>query len=317
MKIVYFGSGDFGLDCLNALRDSKHGLEFILTQPARAAGRGKRTTPTAVARWAQQNGVPCFETDDASQPVVIDKIRQVNPDLILVIAFGQKICDELLELPPRGMINVHSSLLPKYRGAAPINWAIINGETETGITITTVTKQWDAGAILAQAKTKIEPDETADQLSSHLAALAAPVLIETIDKIENGTAVYTEQDHSKATRAPKLKKSDGYIDFNAPAQQVRNAIRGLWPWPGASADFISRATGKTCRVTFAMAAPADGAAPKELSAGTLDENLNVVCTDGSLKITRIKPAGKKTMTFKAFVNGHRVAPDDQFIKIEQ
>jgi methionyl-tRNA formyltransferase len=317
MRIVYFGSGDFGLDCLNALRDSKHVLEFILTQPARAAGRGRRTTPTAVACWAQQYGISCVETADASDPAIIERVRSANPDLILVIAFGQKICDELLELAPKGMINVHSSLLPKYRGAAPINWAVINGDEETGVTIATVTKQWDAGAVLAQTKTKIEPDETADVLGSRLAALAAPVLIETLYKIENGSAAYCEQDHSKATLAPKLKKSDGYIDFDAPAESIRNAIRGLWPWPGASANFVSQATGKMCRVTFEMAVAADSTVSKGGAPGSLDDNLNVVCADGLLKVTRIKPAGKKSMTFKAFVNGHRVAANDRFVKIEE
>jgi methionyl-tRNA formyltransferase len=157
MRIIYIGSGRFGLACLNALRNSKHDIEFILTQPSRAAGRGRRTTRTAVAEWAVSSQIPFLETEDASEPFVIEKVRDINPDLIVVIAFGQKICDELINLPPKGMINVHGSLLPKYRGAAPINWAVVKGETETGVTIATVTSRWDAGRILGQTKTPINP----------------------------------------------------------------------------------------------------------------------------------------------------------------
>lgn len=317
MKIAYLGSGDFGLDCLNALRDSNHSVQFILTQPPRAAGRGRKTTPTAVALWAQQNHVPYLATENAADPSVIKQIRDVKPDLIIVIAFGQKICDELIALPPKGMINVHASLLPKYRGAAPINWAIVSGETQTGVTIASITPQWDAGPILASAKTQIEPDETADRLSQRLAALAAPLLIQTVDKVENGTATYTHQDHSKATRAPKLKKPDGYIDFNAPAEKIRNSIRGFWPWPGASAIYSSGTGNKTCRVTFAMAQLAEPSGTAGMSPGTVDENLNITCSDAALRITDIKPAGRDLMTFNAFVNGYRVAPLDKFTRIEQ
>jgi methionyl-tRNA formyltransferase len=317
MRIAYFGSGDFGIGCLNALRDSDHSVRFIVTQPPRAAGRGRKTTPTAVTLWAQKNSIPYVETDNAGDPAVIKQIRDVNPELIVVIAFGQKICDELIALAPKGMINVHGSLLPKYRGAAPINWAIVNGETETGVTIATITPRWDAGAILAQAKTSIGPDETAEQLSLHLAAIAAPLLVETITKIADGTAVYTQQDESQATRAPKLKKSDGCIDFNAPAETIRNRIRGLWPWPGASAVYSSGSGNRTCRVTFAMAELAEPCAKSGLAPGTLDENLSVVCAEGALRITKIKPAGANLMSFDDFVNGRHVAPLDKFARIEQ
>jgi methionyl-tRNA formyltransferase len=317
MRIVYIGSGRFGLPCLNALRDSKHGIEFILTQPPRAAGRGRRTTQTPVAEWATSNRTPFAETSNASDPSVIKKVRDVNPDLILVIAFGQKICDELINLPPKGMINVHGSLLPKYRGAAPVNWAVVNGETETGVTIATVTSQWDAGLILAQAKSSIDPDENAEQLSERLSTLAAGLLLETIGKIEDGTAEYSEQDHTQATRAPKLKKSDGFIDFSLPALTIKNMVRGFWSWPGASAIYSSNTTGKARRITIVEAHPVQDDNPENLPHGTLDENLNVVCGSGALKVTKIKPAGGATMTFEEFVNGYRVAPLDRLMKIEK
>jgi methionyl-tRNA formyltransferase len=317
MRIGYIGSGRFGLPCLNALRDSKHVLEFVLTQPSKAAGRGRRTTQTPVAQWAISNQTLFIETDNDSNPSVIEKIRGVNPDLILVIAFGQKICDEMINLPSKGMINVHGSLLPKYRGAAPINWAIANGESETGVTIATVTSQWDAGLILAQSKTPIDPDENAEKLNDRLSELAAPLLLETIGKIEDGTAEYREQDHNLASRAPKLKKSDGYVDFSLPAQTIRNMIRGFRPWPGVSAVYNSKTTGKNYRITIVEAQVVKGDNPESLIPGTLDKNLNVVCGSDALRISQIKPAGRAEMAFEAFINGYHAAALDRFTKIEE
>jgi len=147
MNIVYLGSGEFGIECLNALADSSHSLAFIVTQPPHPAGRGRKPRPTPVARWADTNSIPFIETDNINTPQIIDKIAALQPDLIIVIAFGQKIGSKIINLPPKGTINVHASLLPKYRGAAPINWAIINGETETGISIITLAEEMDAGTI--------------------------------------------------------------------------------------------------------------------------------------------------------------------------
>jgi methionyl-tRNA formyltransferase len=317
MRIVYFGSGEFGIPSLDALLDSRHSIELIVTQPQKSAGRGRKTTPTAAAKWAKENSVPFVETPDNASDELIKKVAGAAPELILVIAFGQKICNELINLPPKGMINVHGSLLPKYRGAAPINWAIINGDTETGITIATITEQWDAGKILAQAEVKIEDNETADTLHDRLAALAAPVLVKTIDRIENGTATYTDQDHSLATRAPKLRKSDGFIDFSASAESIRNKVRGLWPWPGTSAMYLCRQSQKTCRVTFAMAEVVRSSSSSTQTPGTLDNELNVICGRDALKIAKIKPAGRSLMRFSDFINGYNTEPGDRFVKIEQ
>ena len=317
MRIIYLGSGQFGIDCLNALEQSGHSLQFIVTQPPHPAGRGRKQSPTPVARWANTNSVPFVETDDVNTSEVMEKIAAYKPDLIVVIAFGQKIGNELINLPPKGAINVHASLLPKYRGAAPINWAIINGETKTGISIITLAEKMDAGQILAQSQTNIAPDETAGRLHDRLAQIAAPLLLSTIGQIANNTVTYTEQDHSKATLAPKLKKSDGYIDFNEPAQSLQRKIRGFWPWPGASATYLSKKTNKSIRVNIAMAEAVEASNPTGLSVGTLVENLNVTCGTDALKITKIKPAGSPLMDFKDFVNGRQTLPGDLFIKIEK
>ena len=316
MRIVYLGSGEFGIGSLNALAGSSHSLRFIVTQPSHPAGRGRKPRPTPVARWANTHSRPFIETEDVNTPQVIEKVAHYEPDLIVVIAFGQKIGNELINLPPKGAINVHASLLPKYRGGAPINWAIINGEKQTGISIITLAEKMDAGKILAQEKTEILPDETAAQLHNRLAQMAAPLLLETIDKIADGSIVYTEQDHPRATPAPRLKKSDGFIDFNEPAELLQRKIRGLWSWPGASATYTSKKTNKSIRVTIAEACVVKTSNLTGLPAGTLEENLNIICGEDALKITKIKPTGSRLMDFKDFVNGQRTRPGDLFMKIE-
>ncbi len=316
VKIIYLGSGEFGIECLDALAKSNHSLAFIVTQPQHPAGRGRKPKPTPVAYWAKTNSIPFIETDNVNTAEQIEKIASYEPDLIVVIAFGQKIGTELINLPPKGTINVHASLLPKYRGAAPINWAIINGETETGISIITLAEKMDAGLICAQAKTEILPDETAGQLHDRLAKMSAPLLLETISKIDDGSVVYTEQDNSKATRGPKLKKSDGFIDFSEPAKILRRKIHGFWPWPGASAVYLSKKTTKSLRATIAMAQLVETSNPAHLPAGTLDENLNVICGHDALKIIKIKPEGSALMDFKDFVNGRQTQPGDMFMKID-
>ncbi len=316
MKIVYLGSGEFGIDCLNALRNSKHSLDFIVTQPAKPAGRGKKTTPTAVAKWAGEQSIPFVETENINAADTIEQITRIRPDLIVVIAFGQKIGNEAINTAAKKAINVHSSLLPKYRGAAPINWAVINGEKETGISIITLAEKMDAGDILGQVKTSIGENENAGELHDRLAKIAAPLLLETIDKIESGTADYQKQDDSKATLAPKLKKTDGYLDFNLPAETLKRKILGLTPWPGASCLYVSIPNRQPERVTISAADVTECANTERLSAGTIDQNLNVICGEDALKILRIQPAGKEPMEFKAFANGRQTKPGDRFVRID-
>lgn len=316
MKIAYLGSGEFGIQCLDALEQSSHNLQYIVSQPPNPAGRGRKSCPTPVTRWVNDRSIPFIETDNVNTPDVIERIAGCMPDLIVVIAFGQKIGNELINLPPKGAINVHASLLPKYRGAAPINWAIINGETETGISIITLAEKMDAGQILAQARTQINPNETAGQLHDRLATMAAPLLLSTINRIADGSAVYDEQDNSRATLAPKLKKSDGFIDFAQSAEVLVRKIYGFWPWPGAAANYVSKKSGKAVRVTIAGAKVIETKNPKGLPAGTFDDNLNVACGENALKITRIKPAGSALMDFKDFVNGRQIQPGDSFVNID-
>jgi len=316
MRIVFLGSGEFGIECLSALVQSSHDLQFIITQPPHPAGRGRKLNPTPVAQWAQTHSTAFVETDNVNTPQSFQQIKAKEPDLIVVVAFGQKIGNELINLPQKGAINVHASLLPKLRGAAPINWAIINGETETGISIITLAEKMDAGKILSRIKTDIEPNETAGDLHDRLAKMAAPLLIETLKQIENGIATYTEQDHSRATLAPKIKKSDGFLDFGESGQVLVRKIRGFWPWPGATANYLSKKTGKNERVTIAIAEISEAAKRENLPPGTVDENLNVICGDGALMISKIKPAGSALMDFADFVNGRHTQPGDMFTSID-
>ena len=319
MKIVYFGSGEFGIDSLDALIGAGKTPEFIVTQPSKPAGRGRKTKPTAVASWAMENSVSFIETANVNSNEIYKKLVLLEPDLILVIAFGQKISNRIISLPKKAIINVHSSLLPKYRGAAPINWAIINGEAKTGVSIITVAEKMDAGDVLGQRETEIPATETADQLHNRLARLAAPLLLETIAQIENDSANYVRQDSSKTTTAPKLKKSDGFLDFNESAEILARKIRGLWPWPAAAAIYQAQKTNKDLQIIIAEAEPIENldTNPKNLPVGSLDENLNVVCGSGALEIIKIKPAGKKVMTFAEFANGRHCQPGDKFVKIDR
>ena len=316
MNIAYFGSGEFGVPCLDALRTSRHDFTLVVTQPPQPSGRGRQRRPTRVAQWAETHAEPFVETDNVNAPEVVQRIRTGRPDLIVVIAFGQKVGKEVVALPPKGAINVHASLLPQLRGAAPINWALIRGENETGLSVITLAERMDAGDILAQCSTLIGDLETAGELHDRLAQMAAPLLLETLDMIDAGTVTYSKQDESSASRAPKLKKSDGFLDFGEPAFVLAAKTRGFWPWPGASALYVNAESGKTTRVTLALTDVIWGPTPASAVPGTFDADLNVICGDGKLQIRKIRPAGSGLMKFGAFINGWRVQPGDRLVKVE-
>ena len=317
MNIVYLGSGQFGLPCLEAIANSSHKITLVVTQPAQPAGRGRKLASTPAADWAIEHSIPLIEIPDVNAPDIVSRIREEKPDLLVVIAFGQKISKEVVDIAPKGAINVHASLLPKYRGAAPINWAIVDGVTETGISIIAVAEQMDAGNILSQCRTDIDGEESAGELHDRLAKLAAPLLVATIDQIAAGAAIYTKQDDSKATRAPKLKKSDGFLDFAEPAEVLHRKMSGFWPWPGATAVYKSKKSGRTERVTFAKAEILRTANPENTPPGTIDENLNVICGKNRLQIMKLKPENSRLMTFADFVNGRGISPGDRFVSIER
>ncbi len=313
MRIVYFGSAQFGIPSLEGLVGSRHELVHIFTQPARPKGRGKKPVPTDVAVWAGQKGIGFTETGNINKPDMIEQLKSYRADLLVVIAFGQKISQEVVEVFPAGAINVHSSVLPKYRGAAPINWAIINGETRTGVTVITLAERMDAGFMLGTAETNIDPDENAQSLHDRLSELAVALLLDTVEQIEAGTAQYKLQDESQVTLAPSFKKSDGYIDFNRTAGAIKDQVRGMYPWPGAQAFFLKSGSGKKERVTFASVDVVDNENGNAEKAGLLDDDLNIICAQGKLRPVRLKPAGKSEMEYRDFINGRHLKPGDRFI----
>ena len=314
MKIVYFGSAQFGIPSLEAIYHSGHELAGVFTQPARPAGR-HRSTPhhTDVDVWCSQNTVPCVEAENINTPEMVQRVAAFRADLLVVIAFGQKISQEVIALQTHGAVNVHASLLPKYRGAAPIHWAILNGETETGVSIITLADKMDAGLILAQDTVDILPDDTVKCVHDKLSTLSVPVLMKTIEQIADGSVVHTEQNPAQVTKAPKLKKKDGYINWDDPAENIANQVRALWPWPAAETVYVCSKTGKNWRVGIAKAHAVDRLRKPGDITGSLDENLNVICGEGALQILELKPAGSRLMDFEAYVNGHQCGAEDLFL----
>lgn len=318
LKIIYFGSAQFGIPCLEAIHHSRHELAGVFTQPARPAGR-HRSKPhhTDVDVWCSQNNVSCVEAENINTQETVQRVATLGADLLVVIAFGQKISQEVVALQKHGAVNVHASLLPKYRGAAPIHWAIMNGETETGVSIITLADKMDAGLILAQDKVDILPDETVKCVHDKLSELSVPVLMGTIEQIADGSVTYRQQDASLVSKAPKLHKNIGYIDWSKPAVQIANQVRALWPWPAAETVYVCSKTGKNWRVGIARARTVERARKPGDITGTLDENLHVICGENALQILELKPAGSRLMDFESYVNGHQCSAGDLFISTEK
>jgi methionyl-tRNA formyltransferase len=308
MKIAFFGSGAFGIPSLEALVRAGHHLLGIVTQPDRPAGRGKHEMPTPVAQWALAHDLRVVRTADANSAQVVGLIKDWAPECLVVIAFGQKMSNDLLATAPLRGINLHASLLPKYRGAAPINWAVISGDPTAGVSVIEVGPVMDAGVILGQAQTPIGNAETAGELHDRLALLGAPVLADVVEKLAGGGVERVIQDESRATRARKLSREMAWVDFTQTAQLVSARIRGLSPWPGVQVELTDaggrprgQATILKCQATPATAAHG----PAEL--GQVLADRSVACGTGSLEILHIQPAGKKMMELPAFANGYGFA----------
>jgi methionyl-tRNA formyltransferase len=253
----------------------------------------------------QREGLPVLQPVKLKDPAFLDALKNWQPDLIAVAAFGRILPPAILTLPPKGCINVHASLLPKYRGAGPIQWAIINGERETGVTTMLMDEGMDTGAILLQEAVPIEPDETAGMLSAKLAQVGGRLLVETLRRLKAGTLVPRPQDHAQATLAPLLKKEDGLIDWTHPAVEIANRVRGLAPWPGAY-TFAGEDLWKIWKAT-AKDGQTDKALPGTII-GLTKEAILVATGDGLLSITEIQPANSRRMTAAQFLAGHQLSP---------
>ncbi len=315
MRLAFLGTGDFGVGALHALRAAGHEIVAVISQPDRPAGRGRSVRPTPIHAAADELGLRHIQADDVN---ALDLDAAIDDaEVAVVVAFGQKLGNELLDKPRHGCVNIHGSLLPKYRGAAPFQWAIINGEQETGVTIFRVNERWDAGDILGRRSLAIREDETAAELHDRLAELGAALIVDVVADLAAGRATPQPQDTSQATRAPKLSKADGAIDWTAPAATIVRRIHGLWSWPAATCRFLSR-SGKSERLLLVRAAVADDGAPPsgDVPPGAFCDDGTVQADPGRVQLLEVKPAGGKRMTFDAFANGRQVTVGDRLLPVD-
>ena len=306
MRLIFFGSGGFGLPTLKALFSSRHKISAIVTQPDKT-GRGHHRHLNPIKQEAETRTRPILQPEDVNAPDVLDQLRAFRADIFVTVAYGQLLKQPLLEIPPAGCVNLHASLLPKYRGAAPIHAAIRAGETETGVTIFRIVRKLDAGPILSVERTPIEPTETTGQLHDRLAELAAPQTIHLLDAIESGSVPEIEQDDAESSYAPQLRKEEGAIDWRASPVAITNHVRGMTPWPGAFTTLTTR-NRAPIRLVITAAHPAadpENSAGDEPPGTILNDSraLLVRTGDGLLQIDRLKPAGKSEMAGDAFLRG--------------
>ncbi len=317
MRILFLGSGEFGVPTFRSLKSDGHEIVAVVSQPDRPAGRGKSLQATPLKAYALTAGARVLTPGDVNSPDVLAELRGMRVDLAYVVAFGQKIGAELLTMFPAGIINLHGSLLPAYRGAAPVQRAVLNGELESGVTIFRLVEKMDAGPILAQRRTAIAPEETADDLHDRLARIGCDCLQAALHRlIANPDDPGEEQDASRATPAPKLKKSDGWADFSLPAASAAARINGLWSWPGAAARFVAADGKRSELVALARVRPAEAAGRPQSAAGHVTDVLHVGCAAGELELLELKPASGKLMDWRSFVNGRHVKPGDRFERVE-
>ena len=308
MRIVYCGSGSFGVPTLAALKAAGHAVVRVYTQPARPAGRGGKLRVTPIGEVACWAGLDTAECEKINAPQVVEEIRALRPDAIVVVDFGQMIRAGVRDCAPLGAINLHGSLLPALRGAAPVNWAMIRGDREAGVTTFKLVDAMDAGDMYLKASTEIDPRETALELRGRLASIGAKVMIDTLEGLGSGQLQGEHQDNSLATLAPRLTKADGVIQWTASAVEIRNRVHGTWHWPGGQAIFHGQR--QAVPVALARVEAIDDA--PTAAAGTVEKDLTIATGLGRIRVVELQPAGKRLMAWQDFVNGHRVVAGDTF-----
>lgn len=299
MKIIFLGTPDFSVAVLESLIKSHHEILAVVTQPDKMRDRC-RITYSPVKEYALKHGLKVLQYEKISRDG-IDDLRALKPDVLITAAYGQILSEEILNLAPYGVLNVHASLLPEYRGSAPIQWAIINGERETGITIMKTAYKVDSGDILLQVKTPIGDDETAGELFDRLSVLGGEALIEALEIIESGKAVFVPQNHSKMTYFPMLKKENGKIDFNKSAFDIKCLVRGVTPWPSAF-TFLN---GKMLKIHKVSVVDGQGIAGSIINAD-LKDGLIIACGKDALKVEILQPENSKKMTAYDYLLGHNI-----------
>ncbi len=308
------GTGDFALPTFEHLIDTGHQLLALVTQPDRPQGRKQEIVPSQIKRSALDRGITVEQPDDVNGESARDLIRRLQPDLLVTAAYGQILSADVLTIPRFGGINLHGSILPAYRGAAPVARAIQHGEKETGVTVIRMTPRIDAGGIVSIARTEIGPDETAGELEARLARLGAPLIADAIKALADGTIAILPQNRSKVTRAPKLSKEDGFIDWTKPAQTVHNLVRAMQPWPIAQTTWQARLPENSPPVRVIVhktsVAAGDGAPGTVLEADR--DRLIVAAGEGAVALHLLQLPGKKPVASADFLRGYRVHPGDRF-----
>lgn len=303
MRIVYMGTPDFAVYALSSLVDAGHEVVAVFTQPDKAKGRSNKLVPTPVKAKALELGIPVYQPEKLRSEENVQRIASFAPDVIVVAAYGQILPESILTIPPMGCINIHASLLPKYRGAAPIEWSIIDGEKQTGVTTMYMEKGLDTGDMLDVATVAIEPEDTAGTLHDKLAQAGAKLILMTLEKLADGTAVRTKQNDEDSCYAVMLKKEMGNIDFTKSATEIERLIRGLNPWPCA----YTVIDGKHVKLFRAQVVSQDGvnATPGEIINIT-KKFFEVACGEDVLRVLRLQPEGKKEMDAAAYLNGNKL-----------
>lgn len=305
MRIIFMGTPETAVPTLERLLQVDHQVEAVITQPDRPVGRGRKWTPPPVKRAAMQYGLRVVQPEKINTDEMRALFESIAPDVVVVVAYGKILPPWLLRIPRRGCINVHFSLLPKYRGAAPVNWAIARGETETGVTTMLMDEGLDTGPILLQRRCPIGPEETAPELARRLAQLGAELLIETLERWERGELTPRPQDDAQASYAPRLKRDDGRIDWSLRAIEIHNRIRGFQPWPGAWTTL------RGARLILWRAHPlpphAGGAAPPGTISELAKDALVVTCGEHTrLRVEELQLEGKRRLSARDFLNGTRL-----------
>ncbi|BBO72831.1 methionyl-tRNA formyltransferase [Desulfosarcina widdelii] len=304
LKIVYMGTPDFAVPPLRALQENGFQMLAVVTQPDRPKGRGRKLAPPPVKETATAFGIPVIQPETVRSDDFHQCMRQLAPDLFVVVAFGQILPPSLLEIPALGAVNVHASLLPRHRGAAPIQWAIIEGDEETGVTTMMMDKGMDTGEILLMEKTPIAAEETADELHDRLSEMGAPLLLETLKHLQAGDLNPIVQDPAKATYAPMLKKTDGEIDWSQPAERIARRIRGMTPWPGA----YTFSDGMRLKIFKARVLERDISVPPGTILECMPGELRVATGKSALAISEIQGKSGKRLPIDDFLCGCRL-PD--------
>ena len=305
MRIVFMGTPEFAVPSLAALLRSDHTVVGVDTQPDRPKGRGQELAESPVKQLATRHKIPILQPLKMKDPGLLDSLSSWKPDLIVVAAFGRILPKVILDLPPRHCINVHASLLPKYRGAGPIQWAIIRGERETGITTMLMDEGMDTGAILLQEKIPIAPDDTAGTLSSKLADIGGRLLLDTLTRLQDGTLTPQPQDSSRATMALLLKKEDGLLDWTLPAVDLANRVRGLSPWPGA---YTYLGEDRWVILKAEVLDRSAAVVPPGTIVDATKEGLAVATGGGLLRIMEFQPANSRRMSAAQYLAGHTLTP---------